>query len=97
MAGDVNLRLCRDYANTAKHLKRRSPSDIVAAALEAGSNGSGSFVTLGYGPSANPQQSIIDAHELANAAYGAWQRFKDEHGIEDHGAVTASQLKPQSG
>ena len=97
MAGDANLRLCRDYANTAKHLNRRSPSDVVAAVLEAGSTGTGNFVIIGYGPAAHPQESTIDALELANAAYGAWQRFMDEHGIDDHPAVTTSLLDPQSG
>ena len=49
MTGDANLRLCRDYASTAKHLKRRHPTDIKASVLEAGSRGAGNFVTIGYG------------------------------------------------
>lgn len=97
MADDANLCLCRDFANTAKHLKRRSPSDIVAAVLEAGSNGTRNFVTIGYGPRAHAQQSTIDALELANAAYGAWQSFMSEHGIEDPTSVTLALLQPQSG
>lgn len=32
---DANLRLCRDYANTAKHLKRHSVTEIEASVLEA--------------------------------------------------------------
>ena len=97
MKGDANLRLCRDYANTAKHLKRSGPSDIEAAVLEAGSKGTGNFVTIGYGPAASPREATVDALELANAAYAAWQRFMSEHSIEDPTAVTAGLLDPAAG
>jgi hypothetical protein len=91
---DDNLRLCRDYANTAKHLKRTSARDIEASILEAGSKGAGNFVTIGYGPATSPRQSSVDALELANGAYAAWQRFMRDHGIEDPTDVTATLLDP---
>ena len=97
MMGDANLRLCRDYANTAKHLKRRSPTDIEASVLEAGSKGTGNFVTIGYGPAMSPRESTVDALELANAAYAAWQGFMRDHSIEDLTAVTAGLLDPPTG
>ena len=50
MKGDANLRLCRDYANTAKHLKRRGSSDIEAAVLVAGSTATATSSQLGLGP-----------------------------------------------
>lgn len=96
MRGDANLRLCRDYANTAKHLKRNSPSDIEASVLEAGSKGAGNFVTIGYGPASSPRESTVDALELANAAYAAWQRFMGDRGIEDLTNVTAAMLGPRT-
>ena len=96
MKGDASLRLCRDYANTAKHLKRRGAGDIEAAVLEAG-KGTGNFVTIGYGPSASPRGATVDALELANAAYAAWQRFMSEHGSEDPTAVTAGLLDSAAG
>lgn len=97
MKGDASLRLCRDYANTAKHLKRRSSGDIVAAVIEAGTKGTGNFVTIGYGSGANPRQATIDALQLADSAYGAWQRFMQDHGIEDPKNVTAMLLAPPEG
>lgn len=90
-----SLRLCRDYANTAKHLKRRHANDIGATVLEAGTNSSGkNFVTIGYGPAANPRQSTADALIVADAAYEAWQRFMREHSIEDPVTVNAGLLNP---
>lgn len=97
MKGDANLRLCRDYANTAKQLKRRSPTDIEASVLEAGSKGTGNFVTIGYGPATSPRESTIDALELANAAYAAWQGFMRDHNIEDPSTVSARLLDPGAG
>lgn len=94
MRGDANLRLCRDYANTAKHLKRRSSTDVEASVLEAGSKGVGNFVTIGWGPSTGLRESIVDALELANAAYAAWQGFMKDHRIEDPTAVTSGMLDP---
>jgi hypothetical protein len=94
LKGNANLRLCRDYANTAKHLKRSSPSDIEATVLEAGSKGAGNFVTIGYGPATSPRESTVDALELANAAYAAWQGFMGDHGIEALTSVTAALLDP---
>ena len=83
MNGDQNLRLCRDYANTTKHLVRNSPAAIQASVLEAGSKGTGNFVTIGYGPSTNPHGSTIDALDLAEAAYAAWQAFMIAHNIKE--------------
>lgn len=98
MADDSNLRLCRDYANTAKHLKRRSIGAVEAYAVEVGSKGSGNFVTIGYGPPGSSRQSTVDALVLANAAYTAWQRFMREHSIKDHAAAAAAGLlNPPSG
>jgi hypothetical protein len=94
MKGDANLRLCRDYANTAKHLKRNRPDDIEASVLEAGSKGAGNFVTIGYGSATSPRESTVDALVLANAAYAAWQGFMEDHGIEDLTNVTAALLDP---
>jgi hypothetical protein len=97
MTGDSSLRLCRDYANTAKHLKRSKPSDIEASVFEAGSKGSGNFVTIGYGPATSPRESTVDSLALANASYAEWQRFMRDHSIEDPVAVTAGLLNPPTG
>lgn len=83
MAADARLQLCRDYANTAKHLRRRAPGDIEAAVLEVGSRGRGNFVTVAYGPSIDPRRSTIDALELAESAYAAWQTFIADNGIRE--------------
>jgi hypothetical protein len=96
MTGDANLRLCRDYANTAKHLKRRHPTDIEASVLEAGSRGARNFVTTGYGPATGPRGSTVDALKLANACYAAWQDFMEAHSIEEPTAVTADLLDPRT-
>ena len=92
MAGDENLRLCRDYANTAKHLKRSKPADIEASVLEAGSKGTGNFVTIGFGPATDPRGSTIDALELAEAGYAAWQAFIKAHNIQEQTALIAPLL-----
>lgn len=94
VAGDSDLRLNRDYANTAKHLKRKDPNAVEASVAEAGSKGAGNLVTIGYGPAANPRQATVDALALANSAYVAWQRFMTNHGIQDPIAVTARLLNP---
>ncbi len=60
-----HLRLCRDYANTSKHLKRKAADDVEAAVLEAGSQGTGNFVTIAYGPSTKPRGSTVDAVDAA--------------------------------
>ena len=96
MSGDPKLQLCRDYANTAKHLKRRAPTDIEASVLHAGSRGTGNFVTIGYGPAAVPHKSTIDALELANAGYAAWQGFMKHHGLQEQTALIAPLLNPSS-
>jgi hypothetical protein len=95
MAGDANLRLCRDYANTAKHLKRSKPDDIEASVLEAGSKGVGNFVTIGYGPATSPRGSTIDALELAEAGYAAWQTFMADNAIQEQSALIAPLLDPE--
>lgn len=87
MAGDQHLRLCRDYANTAKHLKRSKPTEIVASVLEAGSKGTGNFVTIGFGPARDPRGSTIGALELAKAGYSAWQAFIRTHDIQEQTAL----------
>jgi len=94
MAGDEYLRLCRDYANTAKHLKRKAADDIEAAVLEAGSRGVGNFVTIAYGPSTNPRASTTDALDLAEAAYAAWQTFMKSHGIQEQSELINPLLNP---
>jgi hypothetical protein len=94
MNESASLRMCRDYANTTKHLKRRNPRDIEASVIEAGSKGTGNFVTIGYGPTTSPRESTVDALELANASYAAWQGFMEHHGIEEPTAVTADLLNP---
>ncbi len=93
-AGDEYLRLCRDYANTAKHLKRTAADDIEAAVLEAGSRGTRNFVTIAYGPSVNPRASTIDALDLAEAAYAAWQTFMTTHGIQEQRELINPLLNP---
>ena len=94
MAGDAHLRLCRDYANTTKHLKRKAADDIEAAVSEAGSRGSGNFVTIAYGPSTNPRGSTIDALELAEAGYAAWHAFMTARGIREQSALIDPLLNP---
>ncbi|RYB89318.1 hypothetical protein EUA06_15115 [Nocardioides glacieisoli] len=94
MQADASLRLCRDFANTSKHLKRRGKSEVEATVVEAGSSGSGNFVTIGYGPGTNPRASTVDALELADSAYAAWRSFMAAHGIEDPTHVTDALLNP---
>jgi hypothetical protein len=94
MAGNANLRLCRDYANTAKHLKRQRPTDVEAAVLEAGSKGTGNFVTIGFGPATDPRASTIDALVLAEAGCAAWQAFIEAHDLQEHIALVSPLLDP---
>jgi len=94
MADDEHLRLCRDYANTTKHLKRKAADDVEAAVLEAGSRGTGNFVTIAYGPSTKPRGSTVDALELAEAGYAAWRAFMKAHGIQEQAALIAPLLNP---
>lgn len=93
MSGDPKIQLCRDYANTAKHLKRDKPADIEASVLEAGSRGTGNFVTIAYGPASDPRGSTIDALQLANAGYTGWQLFMKHHGLEEQTALIAPLLR----
>ncbi|WP_170212752.1 hypothetical protein [Pedococcus bigeumensis] len=51
-------------------------------------------MTIGYGPATSPRESTVDALELANAAYAAWQGFMGDHGIEGLTSVTAALLDP---
>jgi hypothetical protein len=85
------------YANTAEHLKRKTTTDVEAAVVEAGSRGSGNFATSAYGPSTNPRASSIDALELAEAGYAAWQNFMTRHGIHAEDALIDPLLNPPSG
>lgn len=92
--GDPQLQLCRDYANTAKHLKRSSPDDIEASVLNAGSRGTGNFVTIAYGPAQDPRGSTIDALDLANSGYTAWQRFMERHCVKEQTPLISPLLDP---
>ncbi len=95
--GHSALKLVRDYANTAKHLKRKSAADVEAAVVEAGSKGAGNFVMIAYGPAGDPSsRSTVDALDLANEAYAAWQAFMAQHGITDVPAITGPLLNPRS-
>jgi len=94
MSKNPKLQLCRDYANTAKHLKRDKPTDIQASVLQAGSRGTGNFVTIGYGPAADSHGAAIDALEFANAGYAEWQRFMKHHGVQEQTALIAPLLTP---
>ena len=86
------LQLCRDYANTYKHLKRDAPVAIVAEIWEDGDTEDGNFVTIGYGPVGNPRASMIDALDMAEAAYAAWKDFMTLHGIPEQTQLIAPLL-----
>jgi hypothetical protein len=77
------LGLCRDYANTWKHMVRDSASARVVqiTLIESGPNGY--KVTLGYRPQGQPQQPMteVDALDLAERSEQEWRNFLGAHGI----------------
>lgn len=95
MKGSSALRLCRDYANTYKHLVRTDPlNDVVAEIWEDGTTPTANFVTISYGPGSNPRAATIDALALAEDAYAAWQTFMKKHAIPEQTNMIEPLLKP---
>jgi hypothetical protein len=77
------LGLCRDYANTWKHMVRDSASARIVqiTLIESGPNGY--KVTLGYRPQGQPQQPMteVDALDLAERSEQEWRNFLGANGI----------------
>ena len=78
-----SLGLCRDYANTWKHMKRNQSGARIAqiTRIESGSNGQ--KVTIGFRPHDQPNQPMteVDGLELAGQSEQDWRDFLRTHGI----------------
>jgi hypothetical protein len=77
-----SLGLCRDYANTWKHMTRNRTGARIAQITEiAGPNGY--RVTIGYRPYDQPSQPMtsIDALDLAEQSEQDWREFLRVHDI----------------
>ena len=70
--------------------------DVETLPMRRSVKGAGNFVTVAYGPTATPRESTVDALELANAGYAAWQGFMRDHNVEEPTGVTADLLDPPS-
>jgi hypothetical protein len=77
------LGLCRDYANTWKHMVRNQATARIAqiTAIESGQNGY--IVTIGYRHQGQPQQPMtpVDALDLAEQSEQDWRGFLAAHSI----------------
>jgi hypothetical protein len=78
-----SLGLCRDYANTWKHMKRNQSGARIAQVTRFESGPNGQKVTIGYRPHDQPNQPMteIDALELAEQSEQDWRDFLKAHGI----------------
>ncbi len=77
------LGLCRDYANTWKHMVRNQPNARIAQITDIESGPNGYKVTIGYRPNGQPSQPMtpIDALDLAEWSEQDWRGFLNAHGI----------------
>ena len=78
-----SLGLCRDYANTWKHMTRNRAGARIAQITEIATSPNGYRVTIGYRPYDQPSQPMtpIDALALAEQSEQDWRDFLRMHGI----------------
>jgi hypothetical protein len=78
-----SLALCRDYANTLKHMTRRDPNARIAQITSIDSGPHGQKVTIGYRPSGQPNASMaeVDGLVLADQSENDWRNFLNLHKI----------------
>ncbi len=78
-----SLGLCRDYANTWKHMKRNQSGARIAQITEIATGPNGYRVTIGYRPYDQPSQLMtsIDALDLAEQSEQDWREFLRVHSI----------------
>jgi hypothetical protein len=79
----ASLGVCRDYANTLKHMRRGSPAQPVARIAEIESGPSGQKVTIAHGPGNQPPASHArtDARDLAEQCEQSWRNLLTQHNI----------------
>ena len=77
-----SLGLCRDYANTWKHMTRNRSGARIAQITEIATSPNGYRVTIGYRPYDQPSQpmTLIDALDLAEQSEEDWREFLKMHG-----------------
>jgi hypothetical protein len=78
-----SLGLCRDYANTWKHMTRNRRGTRIARITEIATGPNGYRVSIGYRPYDQPSQPMtpIDALYLAEQSEQGWRDFLKMHGI----------------
>lgn len=77
---DPWLPVAQAFANTFKHLERRSPTDPVARLKRTSIGPPGNFVIVSY--EAPPQPEVeFDALKLAEDCVATWERFLASEGI----------------
>jgi hypothetical protein len=78
-----SLGLCRDYANTWKHMKRNQLGARIAQITSIESGPNGQKVTIGYRPWDQPNQPMteVDGLALAEQSEQDWRDFLKDHGI----------------
>ena len=81
-AHPTSLGVCRAYANTRKHMKRDSPTALIAQITSVESGPKGQTATIGYYPQSDSSQLIeVDALALAEQCERDWRGFLANHGI----------------
>ncbi|MDR6862828.1 hypothetical protein [Phycicoccus sp. 3266] len=78
---DPMLALCRDYSNTAKHLRRRGDQQRTALVVENRSDRGGKSVLIGYGPIDDLRAQTIDGLRLAEGGFAAWVAWMEQNGV----------------
>jgi hypothetical protein len=78
-----SLAICRDYANTFKHMKRQSANAITAQITRIESGPSGQTVAIGYRPSgqSNAAMTEVDGLDLAERSEQDWRGLLSLYGI----------------
>lgn len=78
-----SLGLCRDYANTWKHMVRNRPGARIAQITKIESGPNGQKVTIGYRPWDQPSQPMteVDGLVLAEQSEQDWRDFLRRQGI----------------
>jgi hypothetical protein len=77
-----SLGVCRAYANTRKHMKRDSPTALIAQITSIEPGTKGQTATIGYYPQNDPSKLIeVDALALAEQCECDWRGFLANHGI----------------
>ena len=78
-----SLGLCRDYANTWKHMKRNQSGARIAQITHIESGPNGQKVWIGYRPWDNPAQPMteVDGLDLAERSEQDWRDFLKMYGI----------------